>query len=49
MDMNGLYRSILLLCMALMAGATLSYGQKVGGSGVRCDVGLLYQISYQES
>ena len=49
MDMNGLYRSILLLCMALMAGATLSYGQKVGGSGTRCEVGLLYQISYQES
>ena len=47
--MNGVCQKMWLLCMALVVGASLSYGQKVGKSGVRCDVGLLYQISYQES
>lgn len=47
--MNGVCQKMWLLCMALVVGASLSYGQKVGESGIRCDVGLLYQISYQES
>lgn len=47
--MNTQYRYTLLLLLAIAAATLTSHAQKVGQSATRCDVGLLYQISYQES
>lgn len=47
--MNTQYRYTLLLLLALAASTFTSLAQKADRSSSRCDVGLLYQISYQES